>query len=528
MSNAFIDTTSNSFTDTSNNKWKTSIFTITTYELRADLQVVYSLLIGILSTSIEIRYNLLDKFITYIDIKYGMVLSIYLALYYGDVPQIRSYLDVRYKNSPVLKAILSISYEDISMLRSYLDVSYRIPKSLISSFEIKYNISEKQLRSYLDLVYDISTNEKLIAELTLIYNLKEATVVRRFSHSLTINGNNIPISSISGSVSIDNFVIGIDVQLTSKIDYYNIKIDQAAVLNIQSDTYVLIVDDKHRNRPKVGVTEYWMSLSSPRIDLQSPRADLITEDYAPGNAHDISESIAGVPIDWQIIDFPVLADKLSASDEVPIEIIRKITKSIGAKIQSNKDGSLRVIYQYPKAVNNWLVPEYYLTDSEDFTQQNESFVHNTGFNMFDISDSDSGKGKEWTEQERINDYKYYVYAYQVPWNDDDAFFLIHSGGLPVPAPVSLGVKTRTIETQIEFKSGKASVNLPIYSDFIVEWLREDLGTVNWKESGELTVDNVTGPTQGYSLAKVTYTTKYRLWTVEDLVDEDVQYLLDKE
>ena len=81
--------------------------------------------------------------------------------------------------------------------------------------------------------------------------------------------------------------------------------------------------------------------------------------------------------------------------------------------------------------------------------------------------------------------------------------------------------------QVEFVAGFANTRRPIYGEPQITWLREQLGSVSYSEDGRLEAEVKTGPTDGYSLAEMRYTTKFHLWKVRDEIDESVQFFVRK-
>lgn len=497
-----------------------------TVQFQAFLDQPFDLLPEVLKQFLNQEYNLLYYLNTYLDQKYGNIIAIYLAMYYGDAPSIRNFLEQRYQGSLIVKAILDMPYENLLMLRAYLDQPYHLPQALIAMMEQKYGINEATFVSILEQKYDISTLNYIISLLNQVYGLQGDRNVDYINTVLTINGKITPIHAVSGECSLDNFCITIDVTLADYSDYLRIKIDDAAVFVNGADTYQMVVDSKQRSRPSVANTSYQVFLKSPRIDLQSPRSKTFAHEYSASNAETIVEGIIGEPVDWETVGFPILDNKLYANDETEIDIVRKVIRTVGAKLQSNPDGTLRVIPEYPISTNKWESPDYFMTDTIDFVSQSESFRHNTGFNRFVVRNESTPEDRIWVEQEVITAYKKKILAFQTPWDSEAVLELIHSGGAPVPAPVYHGVVEITQPAeQVEFVAGFSNTSRPIYGNLQVTWLRENLGSITFSEDGKLEAELKAGTTDGYSLAEVTYTTKYHLWHAEDLADENVQYIL---
>lgn len=214
-------------------------------------------------------------------------------------------------------------------------------------------------------------------------------------------------------------------------------------------------------------------------------------------------------------------------------MIKKITSSAGAAFRSNPDGSLRVEHRYPVSTREWGTadPDYYLTDARNFISQDETPVHNSGYNRFLVGNQLSADDRLWVEQRDVSGTIKEVLAFQTPWDPALLLTLDHSGGDWVYLPEYMGVIEEIYPPedeppeQVEFVAGFANSSRPIYAVPAVDWVRAQLGAVSYSEDGQLEAELKSGPTDGYSLAEIRYLTRYHLWRVRDEAAEDVQYIL---
>jgi hypothetical protein len=88
-----------------------------------------------------------------------------------------------------------------------------------------------------------------------------------------------------------------------------------------------------------------------------------------------------------------------------------------------------------------------------------------------------------------------------------------------------GVQSRQETERVEFVAGKASVRFPVVSIDSVVWGTFNLGSVT---AGEYTSGlSCSAGATGYSLAKVTYTTKAHTFRITGVLGTEVQLVIEE-
>ncbi len=498
----------------------------------AIMDMVYGLRLGM---SLDMPYHVLFPKQMHVVMKYGLRLGTSLIQYYGDAPVLQKINHQHYGDCAALLKINEMKYGDMLMLRKCVDMPYHIPKSLMGIMEARYGINGDALRSIMDQQYNLSEYDLLMKTLDMPYLLQSDAMVQAVSVSITIAGISVEIKHLNIERSHDSFVITGEAHLAKLSDYLQVETGQEVAATCNTTTYNLIVESKKRSRPGGAATTFIITLASPAVQLSAPWSRPLLQEFPAATAESIINDLAGslVPVDYLAEPFPVLADTLYANDEDARTIIRKLTQSAGAVMQSNPDGSIRIEPAYPVTVPEWetTAPDYYLTDERNFVSQDESPVRNSGLNKYLVGNQMSSDERTWTEQKSLTDLESEVLGFQVPWGSKEIDGLTHSGGDSVHTPEYMGVVEEIYPPadqpaeQVEFVAGFSNAQRPIYGDLEITWLREQLGAITYAEDGKLEAELKTGTTDGYSLAAIRYTTRYHKWIVRNDVAEDVQFIL---
>jgi len=504
-------------------------------QIRAAVDMIYSLRLG---ADVDMTYSLLFPRRATVEQLYSMRLGAMLSMYYGDCPTLRQIVRQYYGDCPILRRSVQMKYGDLLMLRQAMEMPYVIPRELRAVIEARYSIAGEAVRAFLDQGYDLLDNNLLRQKLEQIYMIQGDGLVKSVGAQVTIGGRVVRCNHVNVESSLDQYCISGEIHLADQAEYVQIEDGEEMVISIDVDggvdSYHLIVDAKRRSRPGGAKITYIVTGLSPAVRLSAPWSLPLLQEFEAGQARDIVNDLVGDlgPVDWQIVDFPVLPDTLYANDEDPITVIRKLTRSAGAVIQSAPDGTIRIVPAYPTSPPQWaeVDPDFYLTE-RDLVTQDETPVRNPGYNKYLVGNQLTADDRKWTELRDVTGSIKEVLAFQTPWDWSLPVVLDHSGGDWVAVPEYMGVVEELYPPadqpaeQVEFVAGFANTSRPIYAVPEVSWIREQLGAVSYSEDGKLEAELKTGATDGYSLAEIRYLTRYHLWRVRDDVAEDVQYIL---
>jgi len=322
-------------------------------------------------------------------------------------------------------------------------------------------------------------------------------------------------------------------------DFYR---DRPFLVHLFDIDYYFVVDSRTLNRTidDNGNQVNTVSISglSPLCLKGSPRATPITKTWdTPTMVSAIVEELIGV-VNWQMVDWMLPAYRLSAENAYPLDIANQLVNAAGGLIESQPDGSVVCRHRWPVSIADIGTATVDLPLYENHIYSiTESATNDELKNKVRILD------QEATYQDSLeyipnkingNDdpFNGIMYAYLSPWRE----------GLRIvttrPSKISLGnlsEGTRTISDSnadfpaeiITFENREGSVRYPVMSLIDFDWLDEDLGSVVITPySTTLTAgDGIYG---GYSLAKISYTTKFLqipVSCVESTEDIEAQFLL---
>jgi hypothetical protein len=509
-----------------------------TLPLLALVDMLYGNLTGTTRSYVDMLYAILFNRIGYVEQIYSMRLGAVIAMPYGDVAVLVSILNQYYWDCPEISKAIEQKYGDMRYIVEHVDMSYNIMAGILSYLEQKYSLAGDALLQFIEQEYNLNANSLLVAKIDQIYMLQEENRLDSVSTGVIVEGASLSPHHINVEYSIDSYVAHGEIHLSRESEYVGINRGDDFEITISGETHVFIVSSQpKRSRRGASATTYIVEGSSPAIKLSSPWSETLTCTFSADTAKNIFESLADpIIVDWQVVDYPVPADTLHANNEDKISIMRKLTQAVGAIIQSNPDGTLRVVYKYPTAVNKWddASADYFLTDSNNFVSQDETFKHNSGFNRYQVSDTATPEDRIWPEMDDDGN----IRAFEVPWANTP-LVLDHTGSSGVIDPEYMGVIEVVYPFEdedpevVEFVAGYASSSKPMYDKYLngdgytIErtWLTEPLGAITYLEDGQMEAEVKDGSSEGYSLAAIRYLTRYHLWKIDNGTEEKVQYIL---
>jgi hypothetical protein len=501
--------------------------------LQAITDMLYGNLTAMHSPAVDMPYAMLFPRSTSLEMIYGLKLGMSMAMYYGDAPALLKIINQYYGDAPALQRSVVMPYGDMLMIQKTTNMPYHIFKPLQQVMEARYGINGEVLQSIMEQNYSLSEYNLLMKKLDMPYLLQSDSMVQSIATSLTIAGVDIAFHHLNIECSRDSFVITGEAHLADLGQYMAINKGDVVDAVCNETTFNLIVESKKRSRPGGAATTFIVNFTSPAIQLTAPWSKPLSQEFSAGLAETTINTLLDDlgPCEYLTTTFPVLADTLYANDEDARTVIRKLTQSVGAVMQSDPDGMIRVEPEYPKGWNTDAAIEYFMTDERNFVSQDESPEAKTGENKYLVGNMLSSDERTWVEQRSISDTEVEVLGFQVPWGHKEIYGLTHSGGEWVVIPEYIGVVEEIYPAleddaeQIEFKAGFANASRPIYGGLQVNWLRQSLGAISYAEDGKLEAEVKDGETDGYGLCEIRYLTRYHLWKVRDDVSEDVQYIL---
>jgi len=505
--------------------YKSAAPTITdTTALLATLSQSY-LLEGTLLTLLDQPYALTIPLLTKLEQFYGLQILTVLTQHYGDVPVVRQYLDQYYGSADLLRRILSQPYGNALQLRQSLVESWNLPGDLLAIMEMRYSISEGDLRALMSYNYDLSEYTLLRQKLEQIYIAgPDAEEAQEPLFSVTTNlGESLRPHHINIEIDEGEYAIKGEIHLADQNDFLLCKhIETEIIIPIDSTEYHLLVEGPRQSRPEWGRVEYYIPLASKTILLDSPYATPIDQEFTGALASVIVTDLAAIKsiaVIWRLIDWYIPTGVLTANNESPLSIIRRIINAVGGILQSSPAGELICLPEYPISTTEWetAAPDFYLTDMDNFFSVDSTSDIREGYNRFLISDKVIDESGLTLEQVDIDENTKDIYVYQVPWNPLEQVILHTSGGAWVSI-VAERITTEEITEIVEIIAGEGMTQKPFYNKISHDYKETELGLITINEDKTVSTE-----LSQNSLVEVVYNTKYWKFRVRDAEIEKVQF-----
>jgi len=244
------------------------------------------------------------------------------------------------------------------------------------------------------------------------------------------------------------------------------------------------------------------------------------------SAKAIVEDILGQSVEWLILDWTVSAGRVAIDDSTPYNAAKLIVAVAGGLIESKLDGTLRVRYEYPVAMNALYgtTPDEVFTDIEDNLSAEEGFEYRSGVNNIRILEGESTfRDRLLWEPEEGDDTRGVLEAYLSPWRTE--YTLRHTDSDGATAFVFAGTITREEIELVEFRNGTANVGYPIKELTAVEWQSDPLGGITFNEYST-SLNAGTGVNQGYGLAEVSYVVQLDTYNVTGVLGDAAQFVIE--
>lgn len=402
-------------------------------------------------------------------------------------------------------------------VRYQVEQVFNLPDLVRLVLHQDFAIAAAALRAQFHQEFSVKDVELLRREVYQVFQLAGPVGgQRQYTVSVVVDGEQAPNpAKITLERDIDLYYIEAIVTPAIQAHFKLYRHRATVLLSLNGRSYTLMVTTPQRNRAHGG-SSYTVELQSPAVQLGEKYADTVSGEYT-GFASAIAAELAhGFAVDWQAHDEFYAPGTLIVADQYPIEVIRDLASAGKAVVQSNPDGSLKIVRRRKKRVEQLgeCVPDYTLSDVDDFYTVAEEPLRRKKYNAYTVrNQAVSDEGLRVPEVTDISAQVKEVRGYQVPW--DGNFDLTHRGGTwAVVEP--LGIEERQITEQVIFQDGTGSTDYPIYAWSGISWDQTNLGTITFNEDGSLQ-----STVAGESLLNITYTTRCKVWRVRDSRTEDL-------
>lgn len=339
----------------------------------------------------------------------------------------------------------------------------------------------------------------------------------------------VELSGVSISVDEGNLFYSGTFSLQNHLDSALFPIDKPFVFDMMGEAYSFVVDSKTFEKQEVtsGV-EYRVTLNclSPSVKLISPRANTITKTWPTTTARTVVEEVlAGYPMSWGILDWPLPNKLFSVTEQAPLDIVKTLVSAVGAVVESLPDGSLNVRYKFPISVPTYgpSTVNHYFSEAEEAISGREGFTSNRVLNRFRVMNSQSAQGADRMEFKETDPGSGagQVYVYPSPWRTT---FTLSTTRLGVSIGPQQYNEREEVET-IEIVSGKGNVRYSVLSIVGTDFLDTDLTGVSFTQGSSEVV--TTNPTDLYSLLKITYKVRSLVYNVMGSPGLEAQFLMEE-
>ena len=451
--------------------------------------------------------------------EYGLKTGYDLVQSYADAPVVQLPLLQPYGDAGLLVAPLVQRWRDMVILQQPLAQPWAITESLAATLAQAWAITADVVQSGLAQSWSIDDVEPLQSVLHQPWAIAPDNALLTYTVQVLANGMPVGTSHLNIESDLGQDVLTCEIHPGSEPDYLRCPIGATLEITVTAGAVVEVyrfVVTSPRLDEQWGQTRYIVEAMSPAAMLGEPWATPIDGELS-GMAATIASTLAGsITISWQTVDWPIPAATWIASGQTPLALIKQLAAAVGAVVQSQPDGSLMVLPEYPVSVPSWesATPAATLTEILDCATTGATPDHRLGYNRYLVGDQATSADTLRLEETTLSQVSKEVRGYQTPWTG--AFTLTHTGGAWVQIE-DLGIELRQETETIEIVGGAGRTQYPIVSRDAIEWLQTNLGSVTVAEDGGVIADLA-----GQSLLLITYTTRCRLWRVADPRNEQLQ------
>jgi len=377
------------------------------------------------------------------------------------------------------------------------------------------------------------------------------TIISNTDIQVIFAGEQIDVNSSKGInviMSDNSYVIKSSIGVISFNTFDRINILDTIIIRVIGVDYHFIVTAKSISEEGFVSKTFSMDLESKSVRMSAPFADPINTEWVDANESDICIELAaanGIILDWQL-PFDQTYPKYSANGKTPLDVILEIVDRTKSMLISLPTGELEVLPRY--RVNLWDMAN---TDCDGtishqqnvYKRQNQSQAKDIKNGVYIGSNAQQSPSISVESEVFADCQTGEIRIYPSPFRSLSIEHASHAG-VHIAAPT---VKTRTIEHTnvlsvvneqlgqsfltpsitpfVSFEDGAASVNYPIDTFTFSNWVHSDLGAVTYEHGYSTLKASSQGNTYGYSLANLTYTTKYLSFIVTCTNKESVMFII---
>lgn len=441
---------------------------------------------------------------------------------WGDSPVTRALLYQPWSDAASIRSILKQPWQDALAARALLAQPWAILSDARAVLNQPWAITAEGVRALLDQPWLMADYNPVRGCLDQPWSIAADDTVLRYTVTVTVGGKTVRPSSVTIEGDLAEDSLSCELQLESEADYLRCRdgmdILVAIVSSAGSEQFEFVVTVL-RITEEFGNAQYIVEGLSRSV-LMGPPYSLGYSGPLEGLASSIATTL--VPgVHWQTVDWEIPPGLWTAAGETRLELLKLLAAAVGAVVQADPDGSVRVQPECRHAVNRWgAVPaDGVLVETLDCFTVGSTFDPRSGFNRYLVGDQATSGAQVTLELSDVSPGVMEARVYEVPWTGE--LTLTHTGGYWA-VTVPMGVEEREETDTVEFVGGAGQTRFPVYKVSAVTWLHTDLGTLTAAEGGA-----VAATVAGQSLARITYTTRCRLWKLLDTLPEKLQVVVEQ-
>lgn len=329
--------------------------------------------------------------------------------------------------------------------------------------------------------------------------------------------------SISITSDEDSPYLQCEVTLKDSRDYIRFVRDTPFIIHIFDTDYSFIVDSRTLTRDIDDDGNYselcTLSGLSPLVRYAQPRCTQITKVWdTPTAASAIVEELIGA-VTWTLVDWVIPAYRLAAENSAPLDIAKQVVEAAGGLIESLPDGSVLCRHRWPVSIVDFSSAsvDYTLNETHIFSAS-ETSTNDELIDKIRLLDQDAGYQDklEYVPNKLLDGsddpFNGTLYVFPSPWREGLSVVTTRPSDIQVGI---LSIGTRIIADSNEdypaeivtFENRESSVSYPLMQLTSFEWLDENLGNIVVTPYST-TINAGVGSYDGYSLAKISYVTRY--------------------
>ena len=414
-------------------------------------------------------------------------------------------------------------YEGRIVARAILP--YQMNAPIKAKSRMPYDLTTKVVKKH-RAPYSLATTTRAVTSFDLVYALASTAANTRTVVTLPkaiLNGvsyelTNANIAQDEGTPAWTGSITLAEIGDAQKFPY-----GTAFSLVIGAETYAVVSLGANKRRGGPANASATISVASAVALLQFQSK--VTQSYnVATSAQSIVNSLLGVTTTWNISDWNIPAERLQLAEADRLQTANRIVNAVGAVIECAPNGTPVVRYKYGFATTTYQsqTPDATFSNLDHVVTLDDQYIERESYTRITVTDiQDSSLGFLQAEVDSREPKNGGLNANGTSFAPGDiAWTLLFYGAdvTPVPPPLlSAGTLIEGSEVLVQMEEfvtfenvNNAQLSRPFYSDLVVVWLGNTLGSLTTEVGSTL----ITAPSTGLAVAKVQYKARAKVWGIQ--------------